>query len=242
MEIKELFSLIKSQYFPHWLSIFSLLIILILGAGVIFFKDVAIDAYLLPHITKQLISNNYLSDDIKNGKFIVVEENSFNVNHKFDSSRTEDLKNDVFVKIAKQSIVNDKHKNNISELQQSHNKDIETLNKEIKQLAVKLSILEAKERGDIKIDIFHSNNKFEKGYLILNKSNPTISALINNNERYTIISSSGNKESFTSRIQDLYDGGKVTTNLVARLYVEDYHELFESEKNSGIGQARIRIK
>jgi len=192
--------------------------------------DIAVEKYLIPHIKKKLIEENYLNEDIKQGKFIVVDETSFNTNHKLAPELIKNLKKNTF-----------STKSDIAKLDDDTQQKITDLTTKVKQLTEQISLLEAKQEGAIKLTLYISENKNEKGIITLNKSNLSIAKFIKNNQSYTLVSQSGNTEEFKTRIQNLKLDGKDVTTAVARLYVDDYHQLFEAETNQTIGQAFLKF-
>ncbi len=212
--------------------------------------DVAVDKFLYPRIKNELISEKYLREEFREGKFIVIEkEKSFSDNHRLSADTARELINGVLVTEAEASSRNLDILNRVSKI----NSEIDLLEKKkfaefailesrVTTLSSELDILKAKELGTIEITVYHSDNDSEEDTIILNKRNNTISNLIENNEYYIVRSLNGNELKLKTRIQDLNVDGQEVSTAIARLYVEDYHKLFESEKALGIGKARITLE
>lgn len=219
---------ILSHFQNNWVSwLLSLLVVVV----PFMLKDVLIERFITPSVYTSFKDKNYINDDIRHGRFISTNQNAFNTNHVIESDHLLLLKNNQLIKVS-----------DFEAYKQKTREHIHTLNAQINAFKVELDILKAREIGEIELTLFNSERSSEAGYIILNKDNPAIYSLIQNNRNYAVISSSGNKMEFKIRLQDLRDrNNQQTSNSIGRLYIEDYHKLFNQEKGSGIGKAKVLL-
>ncbi len=207
--------------------------------------DVAIDKFLVPHIRDTLIAEQYLRKEIQQGRFAVVDEDAFNTNFPLNPDHLRALDKQQFITPLQLSEPINRIQTEIKRIRRVYDteqqNEIQLLENTIARLQQRVSVLEAQAQGEFKLAVYHSDKKSEQGVIVLNKRNKTISELIENNERYALKSSTGNRKWFKVRIQELNIDDEKSITPIARLYVEDYHELFDSERNSGIGQANILL-
>jgi len=208
------------------------------GAALFFGWDVAVEKYLVPEIYNELKDESYIRDEISTGKFVSTNQESFNKNHIIDSKVLVDLNSKKYATV---DGVDKKVSNISSRLDRMKKEEFIKIESQIKALTEELSVLKARELGKIELKVFYSNNGDETGFIVLNKRNKAISSLISNNEKYKVSSFNGNINEYKVRIQNLNDGEVKSDSAIARLFVNDYHKLFDKERSSGIGKANILL-
>lgn len=206
----------------------------------LFFSHSIIDQLIKPRIIESLKKEQYLRDDIKEGRFVVTDRVSFAKNHVIQGELIQGLNRGEFTTSHEVDAINDK----IAKLEMTIQRELDSsknnlfqANKEIDELNQVIQVLASKE---LKVTLFISDIDSDKGYVVLNLHNRSISQTIENDKKYYIYNSSGDSLRLKSRVEPAPAKHYNKNAAVGRLHRDDYHELF-SGTQSGSRVARIKI-
>ena len=206
----------------------------------LFFSTSIIDQFIAPRIIESLKKEQYLRDDIKEGRYIVTDEVSFAKNNVIKGNIIQGLNDGSFAKTTELEAISNKVMAldiSIKHKLEKSTRSLSEANKEIDELNQVIQALASKE---LKVTLFISDLDSDKGYVVLNIHNKAISQIIENDKSYYIYNNSGDSLKLKSRVEptpaDNYDKNAT----IGRLHRDDYHELFSGTK-SGVRMARIKI-
>lgn len=206
----------------------------------LFFSTSIIDQFITPRIIENLKKEQYLREDIKEGRYVVTDKVSFAENNVIKGNAVEALGNDVFAKSADLKAVSDDVVKLeiviLNELSQA-SKNLSVANKEIKELNQVIQALASKQ---LKVTLFISDIDSDKGYVVLNLHNRAISQIIENDKKYYIYNGEGDSLKLRSRVEPAPAENYDKNSSIGRVHRDDYHELFSGTK-SGARVARIKI-
>lgn len=206
----------------------------------LFFSTRIIDQFITPRIIEVLKQQQYLREDIKEGRFVVTEQISFADNNVIKGSAIQALNDGLFAKSAYLKAIT----SNVIKLEETLQNELEKSTKnllvahqEIKELNQVIQALASKE---LKVTLFISDIDSDKGYVVLNLHNKAISQIIENDKKYYIENNAGDSLKLRSRVEPAPAEGYDKNSSVGRVHRDDYHELFSGTK-SGARVARIKI-
>ncbi len=205
-----------------------------------FFSNSIVDQFITPRIIESLIKEQYLREDIKEGRYVVTDKVSFSENNVIPADAIQKLKAGILAKSDDLDTVSDK----VSSLEISINNELEKstrslaeANKEIAELNQVIQALASKE---LEVTLFISDLDSDKGHVVLNIHNKAISQIIENDRKYYIQNHSGESLKLRSRVEPAPANNFEKNSAIGRLHREDYHELFSGTK-SGARVAMIKI-
>jgi len=207
-----------------------------------------VEAYVQPQIQQSFERDGYFREEIKNGQFVVTDDNEFAKNEVIPSDKLESLKKDVFA--SKKSVLDsiddakdienrlstrlDDLVNENSRLQER----LGELEKENSKLRNYLDVIASKK---LKVELFVSERDADKGKIVLNLYNPIISKALENNSTYKVYGSNGDYERLTTRIEISTHSERSKNAAIGRVHQDDYHDLFDGA-TSGARFAYIALK
>lgn len=207
-----------------------------------------VDAYIQPQIQQSFERDGYFREEIKNGQFVVTDDNEFAKNEIIPSDKLENLKNNSFA--SKKSVLDSR--DNIADIESGINKRLDSLVNENSKLKQRLDEL-AKENSDLrsylnviaskklKVELFVSERDADKGKIVLNLRNPIISTTLENNSAYKVYGTNGDYERLTTKIEVLTHSERSRNAFIGRVHQDDYHDLFDGA-TSGARYAYITLK
>ncbi len=206
----------------------------------LFFSTSIINQFIAPTIIENLKTEQYLREDLKEGRYVVTDQISFANNNVVKGDVLQDLNNGSFARVTDLAVIADKVMAlDISmkgKLEKS-NRNLAEANKEINELNQVIQALASKE---LNVTLFISDITSDKGYVVLNLHNKAISQIIENDKKYALYNAAGGSLKLRSRVEptpaDNYDKNAA----IGRLHRDDYHDLFSGTK-SGARVARIEI-
>jgi hypothetical protein len=206
----------------------------------LFFSTSIIDQFITPRIIEVLKIQQYLREDIKEGRFVVTDQMSFASNNVIKGNVIQELNGGLLATSANLAAITDKVVKLEENLQHELEKSTISLseaNQEIKELNQVIQALASKE---LKVTLFISDLDSDKGYVVLNLHNKAISQIIENDKKYYIVNNSGDSLKLRSRVEPAPAEGYGKNSSIGRVHRDDYHELFSGTK-SGARIARIKI-
>ncbi|MEZ8792590.1 hypothetical protein AB6D86_11985 [Vibrio splendidus] len=232
----------------HVIGVFITVFLAILSVVLAWNWESFVDAYIQPQIQQSFERDGYFREEIKNGQFVVTDDNEFAKNEIIPSDKLENLKNDAFA--SKKSVLDSR--DNISDIESVINKRLDSLFNENSKLIQRLSELE-KENNDLrsylnviaskklKVELFVSERDADKGKIVLNLRNSIISTALENNSNYKVYGANGDYERLTTRIEVLTHSERSKNAVIGRVHQDDYHDLFDGA-TSGARYAYIALK
>jgi hypothetical protein len=206
----------------------------------LFFSTSIINQFITPSIIESLKKEQYIREDIKEGRYVVTDQVSFASNNVMKGEVIQGLNSGKFAKASDLSTIVDKVMAlDISmkgKLEKS-NRSLADANKEIGELNQVIQALASKE---LKVTLFISDIDSDKGYVVLNINNKAISQIIENDKKYALHNSSGGSLKLRSRVEPTPADNYDKNASIGRLHRDDYHELFSGTK-SGARVAKIEI-
>jgi len=206
----------------------------------LFFSTSIINQFITPSIIESLKKEQYIREDIKEGRYVVTDQVSFASNNVMKGEVIQGLNSGKFAKASDLSTIADKVMAlDISmkgKLEKS-NRSLADANKEIGELNQVIQVLASKE---LKVTLFISDIDSDKGYVVLNINNKAISQIIENDKKYALHNSSGGSLKLRSRVEPTPADNYDKNASIGRLHRDDYHELFSGTK-SGARVAKIEI-
>jgi len=190
------------------------------------FSNYIIDNYITPRIKYQLASEGYLDNNIKEGRFIAVDSESFSINHKIDPKAALSLKNGEFSKnedLAKVTLKLNSIENEFRKELVILQEGLQTVNSEIAELN---NLIEALTSKKLEVILFVSSQDIDKGYIVLNLKNRVISHLIENGTEYYVYGGLDSKEKLRARVEIATDSNFPKNAAIGRVHKDIYHELF----------------
>ena len=205
------------------------------------FGNYVIDNHIAPRIKTKLASEGYLDENIKKGRFIVVNSESFSKNNKIDPKEVTSLKNGEFSKNKDLKEVRLRIENFEKEFRKELIKSQEYIQVVKSELAEQNKIIEALTSKKLKVTLFVSNQEIDKGYIVLNLKNSAISHLIENGTKYYIYGDLDSKERLRARVEIATDENFPKNSAIGRVHEDIYHELFAGS-SSGARKATIVLE
>jgi hypothetical protein len=206
----------------------------------VFFSTSIVDQFITPRIVENLKKEQYLREDIKEGRYVVTDKVSFAKNNAIKGHVIQDLNSDMFARSADLKAISDKvvqlEASITNELEKS-TKSLSEANQEIDELNQVIQALASKE---LKVTLFISDIDSDKGFVVLNIHNKAISQIIENDKNYYIYNDSGDSIKLRSRVEPAPAEHYDKHASIGRVHRDDYHELFSGTK-SGVRVARIKI-
>jgi len=206
----------------------------------LFFSTSIIDQFITPRIVENLKKEQYLRDDIKEGRYVVTDEVSFAENNVVKSNTIQALNSELLASTADLEAISNKVitlEASIKNESEKLTKNLAEANKEIGELNQVIKALASKE---LKVTLFISDLASDKGYVVLNLYNKAIAQIIENGRKYYIHNSSGDSLKLRSRVEPAPAENYDKNATIGRLHRDDYHELFSGTK-SGVRVAMIEI-
>lgn len=205
------------------------------------FSYYIIDNYITPRVKTQLLSEGYLSEQIKAGKYITLDQESFSKNYEINAEKIVALQSEAYAEAdsikAIQSSLGELE-NKIQQALSASQKEVEEANQEIAELR---GIIEALTSEKLNVTLFISSKEIDKGYIILNLHNPTIAHLVKNGEEYTVFGDLDEKETLKARVEIATDTNFPENAAIGRVHEDIYHKLFAGS-SSGARRATIVLK
>ncbi|ELB2184805.1 TPA: hypothetical protein JG821_004641 [Vibrio parahaemolyticus] len=232
----------------HVIGVFVTAVFAILSVVLAWNWESFVGVYIQPQIQQSFERDGYFREEIKNGQFVVTDDNEFAKNEIIPSDKLENLKNDVFA--SKKSVLDSR--DNITDIESTINKRLDSLFNENSKLQQRLDELE-KENHDLrsylnviaskklKVELFVSERDADKGKIVLNLRNPIISTALENNSTYKVYGANGDYERLTTRIEVLTHNERSKNAVIGRVHQDDYHDLFDGA-TSGARYAYIALK
>jgi len=206
----------------------------------LFFSTSIINQFITPSIIESLKKEQYLREDIKEGRYVVTDQVSFAENNVLKGNVLQNLNSGQFAKSADLSAIADKVMAldiSIKGKLEKSNRSLADANKEISELNQVIQALASKE---LKVTLFISDIASDKGYVVLNIHNKAISQIVENDKKYSLYNYSGGSLKLRSRVEPTPAENYDKNASIGRLHRDDYHELFSGTK-SGVRVARIEI-
>jgi len=206
----------------------------------LFFSTSIIDQFITPRIVENLRKEQYLREDIKEGRYVVTDEVSFAENNVVKSNTIQALNSELLASTADLEAISNKVitlEASIKNESEKLTKNLAEANKEIGELNQVIKALASKE---LKVTLFISDLASDKGYVVLNLYNKAIAQIIENGRKYYIHNSSGDSLKLRSRVEPAPAENYDKNATIGRLHRDDYHELFSGTK-SGVRVAMIEI-
>ncbi len=232
----------------HLIGVFFTTIFTVLGTVLAWNWESFVEAYIQPQIQQSFERDGYFREEIKNGQFVVTNDNEFAKNEVIPSDKLVSLKNDVFA--SKKLVINSR--DNVNDIESGLNKRLDDLVIKNSKLQVRLDELE-KENNELrnylniiaskklKVELFVSERDADKGKIVLNLYNPIISTALENNSTYKVYGSNGDYERLTTRIEVSTHNERSKNAAIGRVHQDDYHDLFDGA-TSGARYAYIALK
>lgn len=235
--------MIKEIFKEYWKGLLLGLIAIIAS---LFWKGI-VDEFIYPQIKKELITENYLREEIKQGKFVSTTKDEFVKNHPIPSQRLVELKNQLYVKnteieelktyMEKQQKI---YQDQISQQQKaiaaliSHQEELK------KQLADFCQIVDILSTKRLEVRLFISTRNADRGKIILNGQNQAIFKTIKHGEDYVVSSPNGKTRKLEARIETIHAPGLSDDFSMGRIHSDDYDRLFNG--SSGTGTAQVLLE
>ena len=203
-----------------WNKIKDKLFEIILGAVIIglpvYFADNIVDDYVTKRVIKELKDEKYINEDIKEGRYIVVNKKSFNENDQIEAGLIRDLAalyNELSDELSLKSLS--------VKIRQSK-RSFNDLEKEVEGLKEQNEYIEALIKKELKINI-NIDDKVGRGSIVLNGGNKAISQLIKTNKKITIRPGNKKKKIFLKPAVKTTGGNNSS---IGYLHKDDYKKLF----------------
>ncbi|MBB1315955.1 hypothetical protein [Aliivibrio sp. SR45-2] len=226
--------------------LFGLLPTIIMAILSSLFFDIFIDKVILPGVVKQLENQNYVSHDLKEGKFVSTNLDSFNTNHMIDSSILLNLKDGEFVLTKKLESVEENNNERLDKVVKdykqaifSQSEEIAFTRSDVDKLKKVITVLDAKLNEGFQVKVYYHHNREYKGQIQLNTNNILIKKLLIHGSEYQLNHAS-NYADFDAVLRPLSVDGKLSFEPIASLYIDDHNKLFDDAKSSGVGDAQLR--
>ncbi len=206
----------------------------------LFFSTSIINQFITPSIVESLKKEQYLREDIKEGRYVVTDQVSFAKNNVVQGDVVQDLNIGSFARSSDLAAIADKVMAldiSIKGKLEKSNRSLADANKEISELNQVIQALASKE---LNVTLFISDIANDKGYVVLNLHNKAISQIIENDKKYSLHNGSGGSLKLRSRVEPTPADNYDKNASIGRLHRDDYHELFSGTK-SGARVARIEI-
>jgi len=206
----------------------------------LFFSTSIINQFITPSIVESLKKEQYLREDIKEGRYVVTDQVSFANNNVLKGDVIKDLNRGAFARAADLADIADKVLAldiSIKGKLEKSTRSLADANKEISELNQVIQALASKE---LKVTLFISDIASDKGYVVLNIHNKAISQIIENDKKYSLYNGSGVSLKLRSRVEPTPADNYDKNASIGRLHRDDYHELFSGTK-SGARVAKIAI-
>ena len=207
----------------------------------LFFSNSIIDQLITPRVVDNLKKEQYLREDIKEGRYVVTDKVSFAENNVVKGNTIQALNSELLASTADLEAISNKVITLEASIKNELEKSTQNLaeaNKEIGELNQVIQALASKE---LKVTLFISDLASDKGYVVLNLHNKAIAQIIENGRKYYIHNSSGDSLKLRSRVEPAPAENYDKNATIGRLHRDDYHELF-SGTQSGIRVAMIEIE
>jgi len=206
----------------------------------LFFSNSIIDQLITPRVVENLKKEQYLREDIKEGRYVVTDKVSFAENNVVKGNTIQALNSELLASTADLEAISNKVITLEASIKNELEKSTQNLaeaNKEIGELNQVIQALASKE---LKVTLFISDLASDKGYVVLNLHNKAIAQIIENGRKYYIHNSSGDSLKLRSRVEPAPAENYDKNATIGRLHRDDYHELF-SGTQSGMRVAMIEI-
>jgi len=206
----------------------------------LFFSNSIIDQFITPRVVENLKKEQYLREDIKEGRYVVTDKVSFAENNVVKGNTIQALNSELLASTADLEAISNKVITLEASIKNELEKSTQNLaeaNKEIGELNQVIQALASKE---LKVTLFISDLASDKGYVVLNLHNKAIAQIIENGRKYYIHNSSGDSLKLRSRVEPAPAENYDKNATIGRLHRDDYHELF-SGTQSGMRVAMIEI-
>jgi len=207
----------------------------------LFFSNSIIDQLITPRVVDNLKKEQYLREDIKEGRYVVTDKVSFAENNVVKGNTIQALNSELLASTADLEAISNKVITLEASIKNELEKSTQNLaeaNKEIGELNQVIQALASKE---LKVTLFISDLASDKGYVVLNLHNKAIAQIIENGRKYYIHNSSGDSLKLRSRVEPAPAENYDKNATIGRLHRDDYHELF-SGTQSGMRVAMIEIE
>lgn len=206
----------------------------------LFFSNSLVDQFISPRIVETLKTQQYLREDIKQGRYLVTDQVSFADNTIIQLDALEKLNANKLASSDEVAEISEKIAKIELALQESISQSVNSLAAANKEIAELNQVIQALTSRELKVTLFISDIDSDKGHVVLNLHNKAISQIIENDRRYTIENNSGDSLKLTSRVEPAPANNFDKKSAVGRLHREDYHELFSGTK-SGTRIAMIKL-
>lgn len=206
----------------------------------LFFSTSIIDQFITPRVIEALKKQQYLREDIKEGRYVVSDQISFAKNNVIKGTIIQELEEGLFAKSTDlEVILNNMAKIEVN-LQSELDRSTKSLTDAHKEIAELNQVIQALASKEMKVTLFISDIDSDKGYVVLNLHNKAISQMIENDKKYYIVNNSGDSLKLRSRVEPAPAASYDKNAATGRVHRDDYHELFSGTK-SGARIARIKI-
>ncbi|MDW6003969.1 hypothetical protein [Vibrio mangrovi] len=218
--------------------------IILTGSSFLFF-DIFVERAVVPNVVEQLKQQNYINQNLKEGRYVATTQDAFNKNYVIDSNILINLKNESYALVRQ-----------VEDLQRQNNEKLQSATKQYQKIAFQQSeqvalthsridklqntvkILNSRLNHGFEVKIYYHNNPEYKGEIQLNTDNVLIRSLLTNGMEYNL-SQGNNKAEFRALLRPLKVEGEFSSDPVANLYIDDHKKLFIGTKSSGVGKAYL---
>ncbi|PMN12383.1 hypothetical protein BCT41_25090 [Vibrio splendidus] len=235
--------MIKEIFKEYWKGLLLGLIALIAS---LFWKGI-VGELIYPQIKEELTNENYLREEIKQGKFVSTTEDEFVKNHPISSQRLTELKNQLYVRNTEieqlKTYLEKQHKIYQEQLSQQQ-KVIVKLTARQKELNNHLAgvdkIVDVLSTKRLEVLLFISTRDADRGMIILNGQNQAIFKTIKHGEDYVVSSPNGKTRELEARVETIHAPGLSDDFSMGRIHSNDYDKLFNG--SSGIAKAQVLLE
>ncbi len=204
--------------------------------------------HIQPYVVEQLLGDGYLLLKLKDNDLVSTDSTGLTRQVIVSKNIIDKLMQGEFVRSEQLSTV---AQNNTKAVQEIHKQvdglksmnvklqlEIERLSKNNEQLDEFIQVLATRR---LKVELFVSNQKADKGKIVLNINNPVVANALENNTTYKVYASNGEYEKLTTRIERTSHPERSLTAAIGRVYIDDYHDLFDGARN-GVRFAEVALK
>lgn len=197
--------------------------------------------HVYPYVVEQLLSDGYLLLKLKDNDLVSTDSTGSTKQVIVSKGTIDKLMRGEFVLTKQLSTVAQTNANTVQEINEqvdnlkSRNSELQI---EIKRLSKFVQVLATRR---LKVELFVSTQKADKGKIVLNIKNPVVANVLENNTTYKVYASNGDYEKLTTRIERISHPERSMTAAIGRVHIDDYHDLFDGAR-SGVRLAEISLK
>ncbi|TFH90299.1 hypothetical protein [Vibrio ouci] len=206
-----------------------------------------VQQYVYPHVVSQLLQEQYLRDQIQSGKFVSTEIPEFSTSFTLPGKELIALSEGAFVsheQLIEALSSRDRHRDELEAKVEALTRQgvevdwaLAALNTQYQDSKRLLSVVAL---GELKVRLFVSERKEDRGRIILNVNDAVIAKLMENGGEYTL-RSNGTCIRVSARIESVFDEHHPIDAAIGRLHLDDYHQLFAGARD-GSREAVVVLK